>query len=162
LWTEEASKLCLTTLAFVGGACAYRARHHTAIQFVTRFFPPTARAGVAAAADALILCVAATALYVSFDLLEITATSRTPILQISAAWPAVPFTIGMTLIVLFALERLTFDHPRRIALTAVAAVAVLIAAVVAISALPVPRPANSAALAVMLALFFIAVLLGLP
>jgi Tripartite ATP-independent periplasmic transporters, DctQ component len=32
LWTEEASKLCLTTLAFLGGASAYRARHHTAIQ----------------------------------------------------------------------------------------------------------------------------------
>src|SRR3569833_2231935 len=35
LWSEEASKLSLTTLAFLGGALAYRARHHTAIEFVT-------------------------------------------------------------------------------------------------------------------------------
>jgi hypothetical protein len=38
LWTEEASKLSLTTLAFLGGALAYRARHHTAIEFVTQLF----------------------------------------------------------------------------------------------------------------------------
>src|SRR4051812_45855606 len=38
LWTEEASKLSLTTLAFVGGSLAYRARHHTAIEFVTQLF----------------------------------------------------------------------------------------------------------------------------
>ena len=46
LWSEEASRLCLTTLAFIGGAAAYRARHHTAIQFVTRFLPERLRAGM--------------------------------------------------------------------------------------------------------------------
>jgi tripartite ATP-independent transporter DctM subunit len=162
LWTEEASKLCLTTLAFLGGACAYRARHHTAIQFVTRFFPEMLRHGVAAAVDALILCVALTTLCVSFDLLDIAATSRTPILQISAAWIVLPFTIGMILIALFALERLVLDHPRRIALAAVPLVVLLIAGVVAIGTLPVPRPDNGPALGVMLVLFFVTVLLGLP
>jgi len=162
LWSEEASKLCLTTLAFVGGAAAYRARHHTAIQFVTRFLPATSRAAIAAAADALILCVAATALTVSFDLLSVAATSRTPILQISSAWLVLPFTVGMVLIVLSALERLVLDHRRSMALAAVAAVAALVAAVVAIGALPIPRPDSGTALAVMLVLFFAAVLLGLP
>jgi len=74
LWSEEASRLCLTTLAFIGGAAAYRARHHTAIQFVTRFLPERLRAGVAVAVDAFILCVALTTLWVSFDLLNIAAT----------------------------------------------------------------------------------------
>ena len=162
LWSEEASKLCLTTLAFVGGAAAYRARHHTSIQFVTRFLPATSRAAIAAAADALILCVAATALTVSFDLLSVAATSRTPILQISSAWLVLPFTVGMVLIVLSALERLVLDHRRSIALAAVAAVAALVAAVVAVGALPIPPPDSGTALAVMLVLFFAAVLLGLP
>ena len=49
LWSDEASKLCLVTLAFIGGAVSYRARHHTAIQFVTRFLPEGLRAAVAAA-----------------------------------------------------------------------------------------------------------------
>ena len=31
LWSEEASKLCLTTLAFIGGALAYRAGHHLSL-----------------------------------------------------------------------------------------------------------------------------------
>jgi len=162
LWSEEASKLCLTTLAFVGGASAYRARHHTAIQFVTRFFPERLRQAIAVAIDTLILAVALIALYVSFDLLSVAATSRTPILQISAAWLVLPFTLGMSLIALFALERLALDHARPMALAVVPAVGVLIAAVAAVGALPVPQPGGGTALGIMLILFFAAVLLGLP
>ncbi|HEY2138419.1 MAG TPA: TRAP transporter large permease subunit [Xanthobacteraceae bacterium] len=162
LWTEEASKLCLTTLAFLGGASAYRARHHTAIQFVTRFFPPTLRQQIAVAVDTLILCVCLTSLWVSFDLLTVAATSLTPILQISAAWLVLPFTVGMILISLFACERLVLDHPGTVALSVVPAVAALIALVAASTFVPIPRPGNGAALAVMLILFFLTVLLGLP
>ncbi len=162
LWTDEASKLCLTMLAFVGGALAYRARHHTAIQFVTRFFPETARAGVAVAVDGFILSGALIALYVSFDLLEISATSLTPILQISTIWIVLPFSVGMALVALFAVERLVFAHPARSVLTVLPVVVAAIAAVVAYSYLPIARPSNGAALAVMLVLFFVAVLLGLP
>jgi tripartite ATP-independent transporter DctM subunit len=162
LWTEEASKLCLTTLAFLGGASAYRARHHTAIQFVTRFFPDALRHRIAAAVDTLILCVALTALWVSFDLLAVAATSRTPILQISAAWIVLPFTIGMILVALFALERLVLDHPPAVALRIVPLVVALIAVVVAVGWLPIARPGNGTALGVMLILFFMTVLLGLP
>ncbi len=162
LWSEEASKLCLTTLAFLGGACAYRARHHTAIQFITRFFPATLRDGIAAAVDGLILCVALITLRVSFELLDIAAMSRTPILQISGAWLTLPFTVGMILIALFACERLLLDHARRIALPAVVLVALVVAAVTAASVLPMPRPDTGTALALMLILFFAAVLLGLP
>ncbi|HEY1541322.1 MAG TPA: TRAP transporter small permease subunit, partial [Xanthobacteraceae bacterium] len=114
LWSDEASKLCLVTLAFIGGAASYRARHHTAIQFVTRFFPERLRAAVAAAVDALIFCVALTTLVVSFDLLAVAETSMMPMLQINSAWAVLPFTVGMTLIALFALERLVFEHPRAV------------------------------------------------
>ena len=162
LWSDEASKLCLVTLAFIGGAVSYRARHHTAIQFVTRFFPSTARLGVAAAADGLILCVALIALYVSFDLLTISNYSRTPILQISAAWLVLPFTVGMTLIALFALERLVFEHERGAVLLAVPIVAALVAIVAAIGGWQLVQLGNGAALGVMLILFLVAVLLGLP
>src|ERR1700722_12735635 len=85
LWSDEASKLCLVTLAFIGGAVSYRARHHTAIQFITRFLPDQLRAAVAAAVDALILFVALTTLIVSFDLLAVADTSLMPMLQINAA-----------------------------------------------------------------------------
>ena len=162
LWTEEASKLCLTTLAFLGGALAYRARHHTAIQFVTRFFPETLRQAVATAVDVFILCIGLIVLDVSFDLLAVAQTALTPILQISSAWLVLPFTVGLALIVLFAAERLAFDHPGRMVLAVGAIVLALMAAVIAFGYLPVPKPGNGLALSLMLILFFVAVLLGLP
>jgi len=162
LWTEEASKLCLATLAFLGGALAYRARHHTAIQFVTRFFPEPLRQAVAVGVDVFILCVALIVLDVSFDLLAVAQTALTPILQISSAWLVLPFTVGLALIVLFAAERLAFDHSGRMVLVAGAIVLALIAAVIAFSYLPLPKPGNGLALSLMLILFFVVVLLGLP
>lgn len=159
LWSEEASKLCLTTLAFVGGALAYRARHHTAIEFVTRFFTPVARDAVAAAVDGFILCAALLTLWVSFDLFEVALTAYTPILQISNAWIVLPFNIGLGLIALFAAERLLFEHPTRQTCMVTPLVAAIVAAV---AAWPGPRPDLAVGLALMLPLFFAAVLLGLP
>jgi tripartite ATP-independent transporter DctM subunit len=159
LWSEEASKLCLTTVAFLGGALAYRARHHTAIQFVTRFFAPAARDATAVAVDAFILCVALITLWVSFDLFEVALTAYTPILQISNAWIVLPFNVGLGLIVLFVAERILFEHPLR----QTCVVLPLVAAVVAIvTAGPWPRPDMAVGLTIMLPLFFVAVLLGLP
>ena len=159
LWSEEASKLCLTTVAFLGGALAYRARHHTAIQFVTRFLAPTARDATATAVDAFILCVALITLWISFDLFEVALTAFTPILQISTAWIVLPFIIGLGLITLFSAERLLFEHPERLTFVVVPAVV----AVIALVALGAGSSTDlSTALSIMLPLFFAAVLLGLP
>jgi tripartite ATP-independent transporter DctM subunit len=158
LWSDEASKLCLTTLAFLGGALAYRARHHTAIQFVTRFLPELVRDGIATAVDALILGAALVTLVVSFDLFEVAAMALTPILQISASWIVLPFNVGLGLIALFAAERLAFQHRPRIVLVVVPIIAVLMAV---IGTLPF-QASNATALGIMLPLFFVAVLLGLP
>jgi tripartite ATP-independent transporter DctM subunit len=162
LWSEEASKLCLTTLAFVGGALAYRADHHTAIQFVTRKLPDAVSEAIAAAVDAVILCVAATTFYVSLDLFSIATMSRTPILQVNAAWLVLPFNVGLMLIAVFAAERLILNHARRAGLVVIAAMVALAAAVALIGLLPIPRLENGSALSVVLILFFATVLVGLP
>ncbi len=159
LWSDEASKLCLTTVAFLGGALAYRARHHTAIQFVTRFFAPGAREATAAAVDAFILCVALITLWVSFDLFKVALTAYTPILQISNAWIVLPFNVGLSLIAVFSAERLLFEHSARHTGMMVPLVAAVVA-IVATGALP--RPDMAVGLTIMLPLFFVAVLLGLP
>ncbi len=159
LWSDEASKLCLTTVAFLGGALAYRARHHTAIQFVTRFFAPGAREATAAAVDAFILCVALITLWVSFDLFTVALTAYTPILQISNAWIVLPFNVGLSLIAVFSAERLLFEHSARHTGMMVPLVAAVVA-IVAAGALP--RPDMAVGLTIMLPLFFVAVLLGLP
>src|SRR5262249_17511257 len=138
---------------------AYRARHHTAIQFITRFFAPTARDATAAAVDAFILCIALIVLWVSFDLFGVALMANTPILQISNAWIVLPFNIGLGLIALFAAERPLFDPPERVMAVVVPAVVAIIALVAAAGS---ARIDLATALTVMLPLFFVAVLLGLP
>src|SRR5947209_20331136 len=100
LWSDEAAKLFLSLVAFVGGALAYRARHHTTVEFVTGKLPPQIRTGVAIGIDLLVLIAAATVGYISLDLLSIAATSNTPILDINAAWVILPLTIGLALVVI--------------------------------------------------------------
>src|ERR1700760_1292991 len=113
LWADEAAKLFLSLTAFVGGALAFRARHHTTVEFLTGRFSPRWREAVAVGIDALILVAAAVVGYVSLDLLSISATSNTPILDINAAWLGLPLTGGMGLVVLFSIERLVvFPRPR--------------------------------------------------
>jgi tripartite ATP-independent transporter DctM subunit len=162
LWADEAAKLFLSLTAFVGGALAFRARHHTTVEFLTGRFSPRWRISFAIGIDMLILVAAATVGYVSLNLLSISATSNTPILDINAAWLVLPLTVGMALMVLFAVERLIYFYPLRAVVPAVAVVVMLVGIVYAISAVPALHLGNGAALGVMLLAFLMAVLLGLP
>ncbi len=162
LWADEAAKLFLSLTAFVGGALAFRAGHHTTVEFLTGRFSPRWRVSFAVGIDMLILVAAATVGYVSLNLLSISATSNTPILNINAAWLVLPLTVGMALMVLFAVERLVYFYPLRAVIPAVAVVVLLVGIVYAISAVPSLHLGNGAALSVMLLAFLMAVLLGLP
>jgi tripartite ATP-independent transporter DctM subunit len=162
LWADEAAKLFLSLTAFVGGALAFRARHHTTVEFLTGRFSPHWKTSFAVGIDLLILVAAVVVGYVSLDLLSISSTSDTPILQINAAWLVLPLTVGLTLTGLFAIERLVYFYPSRAIIPAVAVVALLVGAVYAISAAPSLHLGNGAALGVMLVAFLLAVLLGLP
>src|SRR5665213_2372926 len=162
LWADEAAKLFLSLTAFVGGALAFRARHHTTVEFLTGKFSPNWKTSFAVGIDLLILIAAVVVGYVSFDLLAIASTSNTPILQINAAWLVLPLTVGLGLTALFAIERLAFLYPSRAVVPAMVVVALLVAIVYAISAAPALHLGNGAALGVMLAAFLLSVLLGLP
>jgi len=162
LWADEAAKLFLSLTAFVGGALAYRARHHTTIEFLTGRFPPKWRESVAVAIDLLVLVAAVVVGYVSLDLLSISATSNTPILDINAAWMILPLTVGLALTALFAVERLVYEHAPRRVVPALCVVVPMVGIIYAVSIVPSLHLGNGTALAVMLAAFLLAVLLGLP
>jgi tripartite ATP-independent transporter DctM subunit len=162
LWSDEAAKLFLSLIAFVGGALAYRARHHTTVEFVTGKLPPQIRTGVAIGIDLLVLIAAATVGYISLDLLSIAATSNTPILDINAAWVILPLTIGLVLVVIFATERLLYDYAPQAIIPAACVVALLLGIVYAIGVVPGLHLGNGTALAVMLVAFLLAILAGLP
>ena len=162
LWSDEAAKLFLSLIAFVGGALAYRARHHTTVEFFTGKLPAPYRISVAIGIDLLVLIAALIVGYISLDLLSIAATSNTPILGINAAWIIVPLTIGLTLVIIFAVERLIYDYAPRAILPAACIVAALLGIIYGISIFPALHFSSGTTLAIMLIAFLAAILLGLP
>ncbi len=162
LWADEAAKLFLSLTAFVGGALAFRARHHTTVEFLTAKLSPRWRTSVAIGMDLLILVAAVVVGDVSLDLLSISSTSNTPILQINAAWLVLPLTVGLVLTALFAIERLVYVYASREVLPVAIVVALMASVVYAASIMPSLHLANGTALGVMLVAFLLAILAGLP
>jgi tripartite ATP-independent transporter DctM subunit len=162
LWADEAAKLFLSLMTFIGGALAFRARHHTTVEFLTAKFSPRWRVSFAIGMDLLILVAAVVVCDVSFDLISISSMSDTPILQINQAWLVLPLAIGLGLTVLFAIERLVYEYSPKDIAPAAFVVALLTGVVYAASTLPSLHPANGVALGVMLIAFLTAILLGLP
>src|ERR1700754_4906150 len=58
LWADEAAKLFLSLITFVGSALAFRARHHTTVEFLTAKLAPRWRTSFAIGMDLLILVAA--------------------------------------------------------------------------------------------------------
>lgn len=162
LWLEEVSRIVLLAIAFIGGPLAYRERSHAAVSFLTRSFRPHLRAAIEAGIDVVILGTGVLAAAVSIGLVEVDSMSILPITQWNLAVTVVPFLIGMSFIVLFALERLVLHHRPKAVLCAFAGLAVLALLVLVISWTPSLRPGNGLALLLMLAAFFVLILLGLP
>ncbi len=162
LWADEAAKLFLSLITFLGGALAFRARHHTTVEFLTAKLPPSWRTSFAIGMDLLILLAAVVVGDVSFNLLSISSMSDTPILQINQAWLVLPLTIGLGLTALFALERLVYEYTVREIIPAAIVVALLSGLVYAASVIPSLHLTNGTALGVMLIAFLLAILLGLP
>jgi len=162
LWADEAAKLFLSLTTFVGGALAFRARHHTTVEFLTAKLPPSWRTSFAIGMDLLILLAAVVVCDVSFDLLSISSMSDTPILQINQAWLVLPLTVGLGLTAVFAIERLVYEYAAREIAPAAIAVAALVGLVYAASIVPSLHLTNGTALGTMLVAFLLAILLGLP
>lgn len=162
LWAEEISRLALLTLGFVGGAVAFRARHHSAVTLVTSLLPPSLREAVAAAMDIIVLAIALIALAAATDLLQINSQSIMPMLQWNLGWTVAPFAVGMVLIALFAFERLLFLHYGSAILRGAFFVTLIAGAAVAVGDVAGVRPGLGWALVGMLVLFFVSILLGLP
>ena len=162
LWADEAAKLFLSLTSFVGGALAFRARHHTTVEFLTARFSPRWRTSFAIGMDLLILVAAVVVCDVSFDLISIASTSDTPILQINQAWLVRPLTVGLGLTALFAVERLVYEYAARDIVPAACVGALLTGLVIAAGTMPSLHLPNGTALGVMLLAFLLAILLGLP
>jgi TRAP-type C4-dicarboxylate transport system permease small subunit len=69
LWSDEASRLALAIIAFIGGAAAYRGAHHTAIRLITDRLGEITRQAVGAGIEWLVLIVTVATAWHSIALL---------------------------------------------------------------------------------------------
>jgi tripartite ATP-independent transporter DctM subunit len=161
-WSNELSQIALSTIAFIGGAAAYRESHHMAISIARDAFPIGVRKIIAIVGEWLVVSASVIACYASFDVLALHWDNLMPTLQISSAWIAVPFTIGMALVALYAIERLVLDAQPRLVLVSGAIVLALVAIVAAIGVVPFLAHNATAALLFMMIIFFATVILSLP
>ena len=162
LWTDEASRLALSIITFIGGAAAYRGAHHTAVRLITDRLAPDLRQAVAIGIEWLVLIVTALTAWQSLGLLTASWGDLTPILQISTGWIALPVTVGLALIALFALERLIAGYPPRRALAIGVLMLAATGVIVWLAGASIFADNPGISLAGMIVLFFAAILLGMP
>ena len=161
LWADEAARLALSILAFIGGAVAYRRRSHAFVRVVLNLFPDRVQRVFFALADVLVLFIAGITGFASIAFIKSSWNELTPILQVPAATIAMPITVGMALLVIYAADHLQREHGQRAWVVGGVVALVLVAAGVTREAW-LPWFAGDTAIIVTLVLFFITILAGLP
>jgi tripartite ATP-independent transporter DctM subunit len=161
LWADEAARLALSILAFIGGAVAYRRRDHAFVRVVLNLVSKRSERACLALADIVVLFVAGLTGIASAEFIASSWNERTPILQLPAAMIALPLPVGMALLALYALANLRGEHGRMAWGVGVPFVGV-IAAAAATRDLWLPRLGGDAAILAVLALFFAAIFAGVP
>ena len=162
LWADESSKLTLSIIAFIGGAAAYRRGNHTSIRVLLDLMTKAMATAVLVLMEWAVVIGTLIVLRQSFVLMAGNWSNLTPILQISVGWIALPMPIGMTLIAIFALERLILRHPPRTVLLGGIAVAALAFFLYQVDLTDSLMADPDLSLIIMITLFFATVLLGLP
>ncbi len=161
LWADEVARLVLSTLAFVGGAVAYRRREHAFVRVVVNLFPTHVQRVCFALADVLALFIVGVTGVASIEFIESSWSERTPIFQMPAATIALPLTLGLALLALYAVDHLRREHGVR-AWKVGGAVAVGIALAMVTRPAWLPWFTGDTAILGTLALFFLAILAGVP
>ena len=111
-WPEPFSVLMMVAFTFIGGAAAYRANVHIAVQMLTDAVPVVARLWLLRLAD---LCMVATALFMAVygtQLVRVTwgqTIGEFPALSVGITY--LPIPIGGLFTLLFIIERLWLGAP---------------------------------------------------
>nr|WP_256442937.1 MULTISPECIES: TRAP transporter large permease subunit [unclassified Bradyrhizobium] len=161
LWADELARFALSVLAFVGGAVAYRRHDHASVRVVLDHLPPAGSRVLLALADIVVLFVCGLTGIASIEFLASSWSELTPILQWPAALIGAPLPLGMALLALHALLNLRRDHGA-LALWVGAAFLGVLALAALTRDVWLPLLGDDAAIMVALALFFAAILAGVP
>src|SRR6266851_557785 len=161
LWADEAARLSLSILAFIGGAVAYRRRDHAFVRVVLNLVSKRSERACLALADVVVLFVAGLTGIASAEFITSSWNERTPILQLPAALIALPLPVGMALLALYALTNLRSEHGR-MAWGVGAPFLGVMAVAAATRDFWLPQLGGDAAILAALALFFTAIFAGVP
>ncbi len=161
VWTDEAARMSLSTMAFLGGAFAYRRGEHAFIRTLIERLSLGWQRVCQALVELLVLTVALTTGVTSIPFLIAQRDELTPVLQMRGSWFVLPLVVAMFVLTLTAIERLFRQH-RPTVLGVGTAFALLVLAVVLTRDVWRPWFAGEAALNLSLGLFFLTVLIGLP
>ena len=161
LWTDEMARFALSILAFIGGAVAYRRRDHAFVRVILSRLPKGGERGCLALADVVVLFVSGLTFYSSIEFVTSSWNELTPILQWPAALIAMPLTIGLVLLMIYAVVNLKRDHGRMAIGVGLGFVIVVTAAALTRD-MWLPLLGDDAAIVAALSLFFVAILAGVP
>ncbi|HXZ22572.1 MAG TPA: TRAP transporter large permease subunit [Pseudolabrys sp.] len=161
LWSDEAARLSLSMLAFIGGAVAYRRHDHAFVRVVLNLVPAPIERTCLILSDIVVLFVVGLTGLASIEFITSSWSEFTPILQLPAALIALPLPVGMALFALHAIDNLSRRSGRTAFFVGVAFLATLAVAVAARN-LWLIYLGGDGAIAVALALFFVAIFAGVP
>jgi tripartite ATP-independent transporter DctM subunit len=161
LWSDEAARLSLSILAFIGGAVAYRRSDHAFVRLVLDRLHPKAEHACLVLSDIIVLFVVGLTGVASAQFIASSWGELTPVLQLPAGLIALPLPVGMALIALHALENL-FHKDRRTALRVCVAFVAVLALAAATRDVWLPYLGGDAAIITALVLFFVAIFAGVP
>ncbi len=161
LWADEVAGFSLAIIAFLGGAIAYRREQHVLVRTLVDMLPTRWRLGSYALVDWLVLEIALIAGYESLGLLVFRWEEITPILEMRASWIAMPLTVSMLVLAVYAVARL-YRQPRAAVIWSGLALVVITALIVGVRhGLGHSLPSN-ASVSVAIAAVLVTVLAGLP
>lgn len=161
LWADDSAKLTLPVVAFLGGAVAYRRGQHASITAGISALPPFGQDVCRVLVEYLVLAVTVAAGLASIGLFRSRLGEVLPMLGLSGAWSVVPFTLGMVVVALTALERLT-GYGRAALAAAVGVLAVAALGLWAVWDIWADIFASDHALPLIIGIFALAVLLSMP
>jgi tripartite ATP-independent transporter DctM subunit len=161
LWSDEAARLSLSILAFIGGAVAYRRRDHAFVRIVLNLMPAPIERTCLILSDILVLFVVSLTAIASIEFIVSSWSEFTPILQLPAGLIALPLPIGMALFALHAIDKLS-RYSRRMAFRVAVVFLVTLAAAVITRNLWLAYLGGDGAIGLALALFFVAIFAGVP
>ena len=161
LWSQEIGLLSLTVLTFSGGALAYWRDEQMAVQAFVAWLPPFWQNVARALADWSVVVMAVVVCPLAAQEVQISWNDVTQVLGISTGWYLVPVSLGMLLLLLFALGRLWYQPRKTVLLTGILAFAVT-ALIAASFQSAGPSSSNPAVLLLTFGVFGLQMLIGVP